>query len=170
MLNAVFARLIDNAITQPQLPMHRDYHCRNLLWGEDHTLQVVDFQGALIGPASYDLCSLLRDCYWRFSEAEIQRWRNRYLDLAAIAGVGHWPARSFARWLDWMALQRQLKALGIFVRLKLRDGRDTHLADIAPVLGHAVDIARQYDALRDFGDWLAEVVQPGIAAHPETAL
>jgi aminoglycoside/choline kinase family phosphotransferase len=65
-----------------------------------------------------------------------------------------------------MALQRQLKALGIFVRLKLKDHRGTHIKDIPPVLQHVVDIARQYDELGEFGQWLIDVVQPAVTAHP----
>ena len=167
MMDDVFAALIDNAASQPHLPMHRDYHCNNLLWAGDATLRVVDFQGALIGPVSYDLCSLLRDCYWRFSEAEVQRWRTRYLAMAAEAGIGVFDDTSFSRWLDWMALQRQLKALGIFVRLKLRDGRNTHVADIPLVLEHAVDITEQYAELKPFGQWLANVLQPALETHPD---
>lgn len=161
MLDRMWSLLVENADTQPKVNVHRDYHSRNLLWGADHVTRVVDFQDALRGPLLYDLASLLRDCYVRFDEAAVARWRERYRMLAADAGlpVDTDPSR-FARVLDLTGVQRQLKALGIFARLELRDGRPSHLIDIAPVLEQLIDVTRLYPDFRSFGDWLAEQIRP----------
>jgi aminoglycoside/choline kinase family phosphotransferase len=121
---------------------------------------VVDFQDALWGPASYDLASLLRDCYVRFDESEIDHWRARYLELARAGGVLDVDPEVFREWFDLTALQRQLKALGIFARLQLRDGRGSHLQDIPPVLDHAISVASRYPGLTGFADWLSSRVLP----------
>jgi N-acetylmuramate 1-kinase len=161
MLDRTWTALIENADTQPKVNVHRDYHSRNLLWGADRVTRIVDFQDALRGPLLYDLASLLRDCYVRFDEAEVARWRERYRTLAAAAGlpVDADPNR-FARVMDLTAVQRQLKALGIFARLELRDARPSHLIDIAPVLDQLIDVTRIYARFRSFGDWLAERIRP----------
>jgi len=161
MLQRTWTALIENADTQPKVIVHRDYHSRNLLWGTDHITRVVDFQDALRGPLLYDLASLLRDCYVRFDETDVARWRERYRALAAEAGlsVDADPLR-FARVLDLTGVQRQLKALGIFARLELRDSRPSHLSDIAPVLAQLIDATRTYSDFSAFGDWLAEQIQP----------
>jgi aminoglycoside/choline kinase family phosphotransferase len=161
MLDRTWTVLIENADRQPKVNVHRDYHSCNLLWGADHVTRVVDFQDALHGPLLYDLASLLRDCYVRFDEGDVARWRERYRMLAADAGlpVDADPSR-FARVMDLTGVQRQLKALGIFARLELRDGRPSHLIDIAPVLEQLIDVTHLYPDFRAFGDWLDEQIRP----------
>ena len=161
MLDGVWRTLIECVDAQNKVCVHRDFHSRNLLWGADRVTRVVDFQDALHGPALYDLASLLRDCYVRFDEAEIARWRERFRVRAAEAGlpVERDPAK-FARQLDITAMQRQLKAVGIFSRLELRDRRPSHLVDIEPVLDHLIDVARSYPDFRTFGEWLAQSIRP----------
>ena len=159
-LDDVTDQLIATVEAQPRVCIHRDYHSRNLIWRSDRTTGVVDFQDALWGPVSYDLASLLRDCYVRFDEADIDYWRTRYLELASTGGVLDVDPDVFREWLDLTALQRQLKALGIFARLQLRDGRATHLQDIPPVLDHAMSIASRYPGLSGFANWLGSRVWP----------
>ena len=135
MLDLVWRTLVDCVDDQGKVCVHRDFHSRNLLWGSDQVTRVVDFQDALYGPALYDIASLLRDCYVRFDETEIARWRERFRARGLAAGLRSRPTlRQFARHLDMTAMQRQLKAIGIFSRLELRDARPSHLVDIAPVL------------------------------------
>jgi aminoglycoside/choline kinase family phosphotransferase len=148
--------LIQNILEQPRVCVHRDYHSRNLLWGTDRRTKIVDFQDALWGPIAYDLASLLRDCYVRLPEAEIARHRTRWLELAARDGMTIDAVR-FARWLDLTAVQRQLKAVGIFARLKLRDGRPTHLLHIVPVLDHLIDVCAAYPELAALGNYVARL-------------
>ncbi len=164
MLEGVWHALIDCIDAQPKVCVHRDFHSRNLLWAEDRVTRVVDFQDALYGPALYDLASLLRDCYVRFDETEIARWRDRFRVRAERSGMRLEPDPArFAQQLDLTAMQRQLKAIGIFSRLELRDHRPSHLIDIAPVLDHLIDVAAKHTEFAAFSQWLAQSIRP--AAH-----
>jgi aminoglycoside/choline kinase family phosphotransferase len=149
-LEDALSQLVLRARAQPQCCVHRDYHCRNLLFADSGAFGVVDFQDALLGPASYDLASLLHDCYYTFSEAEISRWRTHYLSLTPLT----LDPDAFAQDLDWAAVQRQLKAIGIFVRLNSRDGKPSHLPYIEPVLARLTYICRKYPELSPLGNWL----------------
>lgn len=140
----------------PQCTVHRDYHCRNLIWRDDGRVGIVDFQDALIGPACYDIASLLRDCYVEFDEATVARWRDRFFDLASL----DCDRKTFVRAFDLVAMQRQLKAVGIFARLYLQRGRDSHLGDILPVLKRIARLAHDYPETRDLAVWLDAIVLP----------
>ncbi len=163
-VDPVFRLLVDRMPTQMQCCVHRDYHCRNLLFDPDSgRLGVVDFQDALTGPVSYDLASLLHDCYHSFSDQDVVRWRNWYL--------AHTPLplnpETFAEDLTLTAIQRQLKAVGIFARLKLRDGKITHLHHILPVLESTTRLAKPLPALSPLADWLAGLDRTTIATRIE---
>jgi hypothetical protein len=136
----VFRILVDATQAQPVCCVHRDFHSRNLLLTPSGDVGMVDFQDALMGPATYDLASLLRDCYHRFPEADVARWRDAYLAATPLDV----DRPRFAQDLDFTALQRQLKAVGIFARLALRDGRNSHLEHIVPVLARIGELAAQY--------------------------
>jgi N-acetylmuramate 1-kinase len=142
-LDDAFAVLLAATDAQPRCCVHRDYHCRNLLLRPDGGIGVVDFQDALMGPATYDLASLLRDCYYRFDERAVAHWRDEYLARTPL------PVNrsTFARDMDLVALQRQLKAVGIFARLMIRDGRGSHAPHIVPVLERIRDLAADYPDL-----------------------
>jgi N-acetylmuramate 1-kinase len=156
-LAAVNEALLAEIATQPTCCVHRDFHCRNLLLRDDGSIGVVDFQDALVGPAAYDLASLLRDCYYRFDEAEIARWREAYLERTEL-GLDR---ERFPRQLDFTAVQRQLKAIGIFARLELRDGKCSHLPHILPVLEHVRDVAQRYPQLTPLAD-TADALVPAV--------
>jgi N-acetylmuramate 1-kinase len=147
-------RLVEATQAQPFCCVHRDFHSRNLLLLETGEVGVVDFQDALVGPATYDLASLLRDCYYRLPETEIAHWRDRYLAATTLPV----DRTNFARDLDMTALQRQLKAVGIFARLHLRDGRDSHLRHIVPVLERMRDLAAAYGELGALAAHLTDVL------------
>jgi len=165
MLNELWLALIGCVEGQGKVCVHRDFHSRNLLWGDDRVTRVVDFQDALHGPAVYDIASLLRDCYVRFDEAEIAKWRDRFHARGLAAQLPLEPDTvRFARQLDMTAMQRQLKAVGIFSRLELRDARPSHLIDIEPVLHHLSDVARTYSDFERFGDWLSDSILPAARA------
>ena len=149
--SAVCAQLIEDLGAQPAGVVHRDYHCKNLLITEAGSLGIVDFQDALAGPVLYDLASLLRDCYWRFDEPTIRRWLTRYVEDSG------WHLEDPWNQLNRTALQRQLKAVGIFSRLHLRDSKSSHLRYIIPVLDHAAFLARESTSQAGFGDWLDSV-------------
>ena len=148
--------LIDATQAQPMVTVHRDYHSRNLLLCGDGSLGIVDFQDALVGPVTYDLVSLLRDCYHVFPEATVSERMARY-QRCSDCGLS---ARDFRRAFDLTGVQRHLKAAGIFARLKLRDGRGSHLPDIAPTLKRVAEVTGRYQELMELGRWVGNVVLP----------
>lgn len=160
-LDRIFTQLEDNALSQPQSFVHRDYHSRNLLLLDDGGLGVIDFQGALWGGITYDLVSLLRDCYRRWPAARVKKWALDYRRLAINEGLI--PAISeqeFLRWFDWIGLQRHIKVLGIFARLSLRDGKQAYLQDLPLVIRYTLEVAEQYPELTAFADWFKQILLP----------
>lgn len=152
-LEGCFEHLVENTQSQPQCCVHRDFHCRNLMLTANGDIGVVDFQDALVGPAAYDLASLLRDCYYRFTEADIARWREAYLGLTTLPV----DRGRFAEQLDLTAIQRQLKAVGIFSRLHIRDHKSSHLVHIIPVLDQLRDLCRTYPEMRELAVFLDRI-------------
>ena len=147
-LDAVYELLIDNALQQPQVCVHRDYHSRNLMLIERHNPGILDFQDAVLGPVTYDLVSLLRDCYVSWPRERVEAWALGYHDLATRSGIiRDVPEQQFLRWFDLMGVQRHLKASGIFARLNYRDGKPGYLGDIPRTLGYIVDVAGSYPEL-----------------------
>jgi aminoglycoside/choline kinase family phosphotransferase len=150
MLDDTFEQIVQCALAQPRVHVHRDYHSRNLMVLPDaRNPGVLDFQDALYGPITYDLVSLLRDAYIRWEEEQVLDWAIRYWEVARKA---HLPVPSdfgaFYRDFEWMGLQRHLKVLGIFARLYHRDGKDRYLADLPLVLRYVREVAGRYVALK----------------------
>jgi aminoglycoside/choline kinase family phosphotransferase len=149
-LAEVMAALLDNAVSQPQVYVHRDYHSRNLmvLAGTGNP-GILDFQDAVMGPVTYDAVSLWRDAYIEWEEEEQLDWLIRYWERARKAGL---PVTAdfgeFYRDFEWMGLQRHLKVLGIFARLYHRDGKDGYLANLPLVMKYARGVAGRYGELR----------------------
>jgi hypothetical protein len=140
LLHEAFDALVQASLEQPRVFVHRDYHSRNLMAGP-HGPGVLDFQDAVIGPVTYDLVSLLRDCYIAWPRARVEAWALRYRDAAVRAGlIDHTPDEVFLRWLDLTGIQRHLKASGIFARLYRRDGKPGYLADIPRTLGYVLEV------------------------------
>lgn len=155
--------LIEATQSVPQRTVHRDYHCRNLIWRDDSNVGIVDFQDALLGPACYDIASLLRDCYVEFDEARIATWRHCFFALADLDCA----ESTFNRAFDLTAIQRQLKAVGIFARLHLSRGRDSHLGDIVPVLHRISRLGRDYPETAEFSAWIAAELLPRVSHRLE---
>jgi N-acetylmuramate 1-kinase len=151
-LDDSFATLADNALAQPQVFVHRDFHSRNLMLdtGDDGTprLGIIDFQDAVRGPLTYDLVSLLRDCYIEWPDARVQAWAEAYRQRARSAGLCEAAPAEFARWFDLMGLQRHIKVLGIFCRLWYRDGKRVYLADLPLVWRYARDVGMRHPETR----------------------
>jgi len=141
-------RLIQSALEQPRVWVHRDYHSRNLLWTAVNNPGIVDFQDAVHGPVTYDLVSLLRDCYVAWPRERVEDWALGYFDLAVQSGVpvGE-DERLFLKWFDWMGVQRHLKASGIFARLNHRDGKAGYINDIPRTLGYVLEVSGRYPEL-----------------------
>jgi aminoglycoside/choline kinase family phosphotransferase len=152
-LAAVQHALAANALEQPQRFVHRDYHSRNLMLVDSQNPGIIDYQDAVVGPVTYDLVSLLRDCYIAWPRQQVQRWaldfRDRMVDEALISSVSD---ERFLRWFDLMGVQRHLKAIGIFSRLNHRDNKPGYLGDIPRTLGYIRDVAVGYEELQPLLD------------------
>lgn len=163
MFGEVSEFLINSALEQPQVCVHRDYHSRNLLVDGENTPGVIDFQDAVIGPITYDLASLLRDCYIEWPDMRVYGWVDQFGELLVNDGLlEEYDRETFYRWFDLMGAQRHLKAAGIFARLLLRDGKPGYLADIPRTLNYIIRVAARYDSLVTFSAWLQEVVVPAM--------
>jgi aminoglycoside/choline kinase family phosphotransferase len=151
-LEAAFNVIIRNAQEQPQCFVHRDYHSRNLLVVEPHNPGIIDFQGALAGPMTYDLASLLRDAYIVWPRERVESWVESYrLRLRDAAAIGEDIDRTqFLRWFDLTGLHRHVRVLGQFYRLWYRDGKPGYLADVPRVYHYVMTVARSYPELADF--------------------
>lgn len=156
MLEGLFELLVASAEQQPQVFVHRDYHCRNLMVATSNNPGVIDFQDAVIGPITYDLVSLLKDCYWRFPREQVRGWVESHRVALGLAVDGP----TFMRWFDFMGMQRHLKCAGIFCRLNLRDGKSGYLDDIPLVFDYLLEVSDSYQELAFFGDWLRQSIQP----------
>jgi hypothetical protein len=126
--------LVENALAQPQVFVHRDYHSRNLMKLETRNPGILDFQDAVIGPITYDLVSLLRDCYIDWPRIRVDQLALEYYEIARVNDLVDVKAEQFVRWFNLMGVQRHLKAIGIFSRLKIRDGKSGYLQDIPRTL------------------------------------
>ena len=161
MLSDAFDALVDNALAQPVVCVHRDFHSRNLMVVDDDNPGVIDFQDAVAGPLSYDLVSLLRDCYVRWPADQVDAWVADYHAAARGAGLtGDVDAATFLTWFDLMGVQRHLKAAGIFARLNHRDGKPGYLADIPRTLGYIVEVGQRRQEVAALGCFVAERVLP----------
>lgn len=162
MLQQVFDQLREQALQQPAVVVHRDFHSRNLMLKTDGSLGVIDFQDAVVGAASYDLVSLLRDCYVRWDESLITPLVEYYWQQARSAGIYQQSLDAFIRDFDWMGMQRHLKAAGIFARLHLRDGKDGYLADIPNTCRYLAEISARYPQFCEFHQWLQQRFMPAL--------
>ena len=154
-LDHLFALLADNALEQPRVWVHRDYHSRNLMVTDPNNPGVLDFQDAVVGAVTYDLVSLLRDCYIAWPREQVEAWALAHrARLRALGMSGLDDAGQFLRGFDLMGTQRHLKAIGIFARLNLRDGKPGYLRDIPRTLGYVLEVAERYPELAGLRDLL----------------
>ncbi len=147
-LEEVFARIVANNLTQPQVYVHRDFHSRNLMVAEPAP-GVLDFQDAVYGPITYDLASLFKDAYVRWEEAQTLDWLIHYWEKARAARLP--VASDFSdlyRDYEWMGVQRHLKVLGIFARLYHRDGKEGYLKDLPLVMAYLRAACARYIDLK----------------------
>jgi hypothetical protein len=148
-------RLVGSALAQPQLAVHADWMPRNLMRVARPGLNpgVLDFQDAVRGPITYDMASLLRDAFISWDEARELDWAVRWWQAARSAGLplGEVMESDFGetwRALEWMGLQRHLKVMGIFCRLKHRDGKPQYATDLPRFLGYAQRVALRYGPVK----------------------
>jgi aminoglycoside/choline kinase family phosphotransferase len=146
--------LADSALQQVMVCVHRDFHSRNLMVSAHHNPGILDYQDAVIGPVTYDLVSLLRDCYISWPTQRVEDWVMGYFELAQQTGIlrpDRVDERQFLKWFDWMGVQRHLKAAGIFARLNHRDGKPGYLKDIPRTLAYVSDVCSRYSELSELG-------------------
>lgn len=151
-IEVAFRRLIDNAMHQPRVFVHRDFHSRNLMVVPGHNPGIVDLQDAVVGPVTYDPVSLLRDCYIAWDDARVRGWAESHRVRLIDAGVldRSIDAVRWQRWFDLTGLQRHLKVLGIFCRLWYRDGKRGYLGDLPRVWHYVRSVASGYPEMHGF--------------------
>jgi len=147
LLEKTFKTLVESALAQPKVYVHRDYMPRNLMISDPNP-GVIDFQDAVHGPITYDVVSLFRDAFVSWPEEQVLDWTVRYWEKAKKAKLPvHADFADFWRAFEWMGLQRHLKVLGIFARINYRDGKPKYLGDTPRFLAYARDVAKRYNAL-----------------------
>jgi aminoglycoside/choline kinase family phosphotransferase len=165
MLQAAMDALVGNALEQPQVFVHRDYHSRNLMVCPGANPGILDFQDAVCGGLTYDLVSLLRDSYIAWPQERVAQWacdfRRKLLEAGLDAGRDD---AQFLRWFDLMGVQRHLKVAGIFARLWHRDGKPGYLADIPRTLQYAIGSCGRHADLVPLGEFIERRVLPAVVA------
>lgn len=157
LLNDLFNKITASALEQPKVPVHRDYHSRNIMMLPDG-LGLIDFQDAVQGPVTYDPVSLLRDCYIDWPQVRVYQWLDKFaVKSPRLKGI---EKEQLHQWFDWMGAQRHIKVLGIFIRLWQRDGKAGYLKDIPRVFAYLCWVCERYMALADASLWLKEEVAP----------
>ncbi len=160
--------LVANALGQPQVFVHRDYHSRNLMVCDGANPGILDFQDAVHGALTYDLASLLRDCYVAWPQERVLGWVRDYRRLAAGSGLDTGTDENqFLRWFDLMGVQRHLKAAGIFARLWHRDGKSGYLRDVPRTLNYVVEACARHEDLDALGNLVRDRVMPAMVASLE---
>lgn len=158
--------LVINATLQPQVFVHRDYHSRNLMVLKQGNPGVLDFQDAVEGPFTYDLVSLLKDCYVSWPADKVREWAlNFYTQLGAQTRELI-DEKRFLRHFELMGVQRHLKAAGIFCRLCHRDDKAVYLADVPRTLEYIVEVGPRYPELGFLTRLIGEQILPQWDANP----
>ena len=139
--------LVSNALDQPQVFVHRDYHSRNLMVTSDNNPGILDFQDAVEGPLTYDLVSLLKDCYIQWPPEQVRQRVSDYHSQLDASLLGSIDQAGFLRYFELMGVQRHLKAAGIFARLNHRDGKPGYMRDVPRTLSYIVELLPRYDEL-----------------------
>ena len=190
--SALSRALIQSALEQPRVLVHRDFHSRNLMLLRDGDIGVIDYQDAVVGPITYDPVSLLKDCYIRWPRQQQLAWLTSHFDklkaretleISNLEGLS--PAERcsrenllpaditfqvFSRWFDLLGLQRHLKVLGVFARLHLRDHKPAYLNDLPVVTEYVREVLALYApadrVIAEFQDWFEAVVMPRVRNQP----
>ncbi|MBS0286503.1 MAG: phosphotransferase [Proteobacteria bacterium] len=162
---AIWEKTCDNIVhhfcEQPQVTVHRDYHSRNLMVLPNTHLGIIDFQDAMHGPITYDIASLLKDCYIDWRSVDVQRWLAIFYEkLKAQGKLPEISLIQFNEWFDWVGLQRHLKVLGIFSRLNIRDNKPRYLQYLPRIMHYVLEVTGKYEAFAPFHQYLIETASP----------
>ena len=165
-LGRCFELLTNNALEQPQVTMHRDFHSRNLMILSNNELGVIDFQDAVVGPITYDIVSLLRDCYVRWPDDQVESLFEHFISLISPQLTEtDITMHTWKRWFDLMGVQRHVKACGIFARLLLRDNKPHYIKDIPLTLSYIKDVCSDYKELEFLSAFVSDKVIPAVEAR-----
>jgi N-acetylmuramate 1-kinase len=175
LLEETFEFLVGEALRQPLVFVHRDYHSRNLMIVPERSPGVIDFQDALRGPVAYDLASILKDCYVAWPRSRVEQWVAQFRERLREGGkqgllLAGESFGQYLRWFDLIGLQRHIKVLGIFARLNWRDGKSGYLADLPRTLAYVREAASLYPELSAFSRFVEQRLVPGLPAANERAL
>lgn len=154
--------LVANALDQPQVFVHRDYHSRNLMQTAIDNPGILDFQDAVEGPLTYDLVSLLKDCYVQWPADQVWQWARDFYHGMDAKIQERIDANQFRRYFELMGAQRHLKAAGIFARLNHRDGKAAYMEDIPRTLSYVTELRPRYAELGPLIDLIETRVLPGL--------
>ncbi len=157
-------QLVNRALAQPKVFVHRDYHSRNLMVTSTNNPGILDFQDAVAGPVTYDLVSLLKDCYIRWPRQRIRDWAEDYYERLDESLKRQLELPTFLSDFELMGVQRHLKAAGIFARLKHRDGKPNFLADVPRTLRYISGLESSHDSLGFLVGLIEERIVPGLKA------
>lgn len=149
--------LIASCLEQPQVWVHRDYHCRNLMVTKTDLPGVIDFQDMVIGPISYDLVSLFKDCYIEWPRAKQLAWCKDYCEQAKQQ-FPQFQFDQFTRWYDLTGLQRHLKVLGVFCRLNYRDNKAHYMNDLPLVKKYVREVFQHQSELQKYQSFICELI------------
>lgn len=165
-LQQVHRRLMDNAQQQPQVLTHRDFMPRNLMPVDDGPA-VLDFQDLVQGPIAYDPVSLFKDAFLSWPLARVDAWLAQYHARALDAGLPVPPLAQFLRDADWMGVQRHLKILGLFVRLRDRDGKGHYFEDAPRFIRYLDEVLPRHPELAALDTLLQQRIKPALAGQAQ---
>lgn len=152
--------LIDSALAQPKVLVHRDYMPRNLMLGTPNP-GVLDFQDAVYGPVTYDITCLFKDAFLSWPEPRVRLWQQNYWTRARALGIPvQEDFQEFLRASDLMGVQRHLKVIGIFSRICHRDGKPRYLADVPRFLAYIEAVLARRPELSELAQLLFSLSQP----------
>ena len=146
--DTLFMQLIQSASNQERVLVHRDYHSRNIMISDNHEMGFIDFQDAVSGPITYDIVSLLKDCYIKIEPEQMNNMLRIYYDYLIKNHMTNKPLSEFIMDFDLMGIQRHLKAIGIFSRLKHRDKKNNYINDIPLTMSYLKHLGNQYESLK----------------------
>ncbi len=154
MIKDTLSNISKEVLKQPQnYFVHRDFHSRNIMVKHDGSIGVIDYQDAMSGAITYDLVSLLKDCYIAFERSSIEKLALEFRDKKKLKV----DDATFLKWFDFMGLQRQIKVLGIFSRLHIRDNKEGYLKDIPLTLKYVLETAKRYEETQALAKLLKEI-------------
>lgn len=144
----------DVVLEQPQnVFVHRDFHSRNIMLKNDNKIGIIDYQDAMSGAITYDLVSLLKDCYVAYERKEIKKLALEFRDKKGLKVADE----TFLKWFDFMGMQRHIKVLGVFSRLHIRDKKNGYLKDMPLTLKYVIDTAERYNETKEFANLLKNI-------------